>query len=145
MIGRDGGFTFLLSNLLIVATVGVSLLWQAGKVRRVARGTPAAIDPPDVLVVLGARLQGDAVSAEYAARLRRAANLVRGAGECIILIVGGRTGNASVSEAEQGRCYLVDAGVPAKCTLWKIAPPTLWRISAMPAPCCNAGAGNHWR
>jgi uncharacterized SAM-binding protein YcdF (DUF218 family) len=113
MIGSDGAFTFLLSNLLIVATAGGSLLWQAGEVRRIARATPAAIDPPDVLVVLGARLHGNAVTAEYADRLRRAANLVRRSERCSILIVGGRTGEASVSEAEQGRRYLIEAGIPA--------------------------------
>jgi uncharacterized SAM-binding protein YcdF (DUF218 family) len=113
MIGSDGAFTFVLSNLLIVCTWGASLVWQVVRVRRVARATAAATDPPPgVLMVLGVRLQKDQVTREYARRLQRAADLFAGGGDPTILVLGGRTGGASVSEAEQGRRFLVAAGIP---------------------------------
>jgi uncharacterized SAM-binding protein YcdF (DUF218 family) len=116
MIGSDGAFTFLLSNLLIAGTWGASLIWHVVRVRRIARETPAAIDPPnlmpDLVMVLGVRLRNDRVTAEYARRLQRAAALFAGGGDPTILVLGGRTGDASVSEAEQGRRFLLDAGIP---------------------------------
>ncbi|MBK8175210.1 MAG: YdcF family protein [Rhodospirillales bacterium] len=113
MIGADGLVTLLLSNLVIIGTCGASLLWNVGTVWNVARSAPVEIDPPDLLVVLGMRLQDNAVTAGYAQRLRRAAELFRVSGDATILILGGRTGGASISEAEQGRLFLIADGIPA--------------------------------
>lgn len=118
MIGSDGAFTFLLSNLFIACTLGTSLAWQVIRVRRMACQTPADIVPPDLLMVLGVRLQKNRVTPEYAMRLQRAANLFApSSAPRTILVVGGRTGSALVSEAAQGKRFLIAAGVPAECIM----------------------------
>jgi uncharacterized SAM-binding protein YcdF (DUF218 family) len=114
MMGGDGLVTLLLSNLLIVATLGLSWLWQCGRVYRIARDAPTDGVDGDLIMVLGRRLRRDQVSAEYAARLDRARHLYRQGGPRQILIVGGHTRGNRTSEAEQGRAYLQRGGVPAE-------------------------------
>jgi hypothetical protein len=74
-MGWDGLTTLLLSNLLLLATLGLSGLWWLRRVWRIARDTPYAGVEGDWVVVLGARLQDDQVAPGYARRLRRAAAL----------------------------------------------------------------------
>jgi uncharacterized SAM-binding protein YcdF (DUF218 family) len=112
MIGSDGLLTLLLANLLLIATAGASLAWQVRIVRQAARRTATDVPPLDLLLVPGVRLRDDAVTPAYAQRLDRAALLWHGGRAGEILILGGRTGRASVSEAEQGRRYLIDHGIP---------------------------------
>lgn len=105
--------TLLLSLGLIGLTAGLSLLWPLGRVYRMARRTPCDAPPCDLIVALGRRLRHDAVGKEYAERLRRAHALQQGRPRAEILLVGGKTGGARVSEAEQGRRFLLARGVPA--------------------------------
>ncbi len=111
-IGWDGLSTLLLSNLLLLATLGLSGLWWLHRVWRIARDTPCAGVGGDWVVVLGARLHRDQVAPGYARRLRRAAALYRADPRRRILLVGGRTGG-SASEAERGREFLLELGIPA--------------------------------
>lgn len=111
-MGWDGLTTLLLSNLLLLATLGLSGLWWLHRVWRIARDTPYAGVEGDWVVVLGARLQDDQVAPGHARRLRRAAALYRADPRRRILLVGGRTGGR-VSEAERGREWLIELGIPA--------------------------------
>ncbi|MCB1770259.1 MAG: YdcF family protein [Candidatus Competibacteraceae bacterium] len=111
-MGWDGLGTLLLSNVLLLATLGLSGLWLFHRVWQIARRTPAQVAENDWVVVLGARLQQDQVSDEYACRLERAAALYHTDPRRRILLVGGLTGG-SVSEAERGRQFLVAMGLPA--------------------------------
>ncbi len=111
-IGSDGGLlTFALSNLVLLGTLGLSGWWMLYHVWKVAREAPCGEVTGAWVVVLGARLRHDRVSAGYARRLRRAAGLYRVDPRRHILLAGGQTGG-SVSEAERGREFLLDLGVP---------------------------------
>lgn len=111
-IGADGFATLLLSNLLILLSAGISLSWPTWRVYRVARSTRATEPRLELAVVLGYRLREDGIAGDYARRLERAHGLhVQGHVERI-LILGGGTGAAEISEAEAGRRYLISRGVP---------------------------------
>lgn len=111
-MGWDGLTMLVLSNLVLLATAGMSGLWMLHRVWRVARNTPFAGVESDWVVVLGARLLHDRVAPGYARRLRRAAELYRADPRRRILLVGGQTGG-SVSEAERGEEFLRECGLPA--------------------------------
>ena len=111
-MGWDGLTTLLLSNLLLLATLGLSGLWWLRRVWRIAHDTPYAGVEGDWVVVLGARLQDDQVAPGHARRLRRAAALYRADPRRRILLVGGRTGGR-VSAAEGGPGWLAEHGIPA--------------------------------
>lgn len=111
-IGWDGLATLALSNLVLLATLGLSGLWRLYRVWRMARAAPFADVDGDWIVVLGARLIDDRIAPGHARRLRRAAALHRADPQRRILLAGGLTGG-SVSEAERGRQFLLELGVPA--------------------------------
>jgi len=111
-MGWDGLAMLALSNLLLLATLGLSGLWLLRRVWRIARDAPVAGVKGDWIVVLGARLIHDQVAPGYARRLRRAAALHQADPRRRILLVGGHTGG-SVSEAECGREFLLELGLPA--------------------------------
>ena len=111
-LGLDGLAMLVLSTLIIVATVGLSWLWQLLRVYRIARFTPSTAVPCGLIVVLGSRLRNDAISQDYAKRLRKARELYEQGCSRQILILGGKTGNSRNSEADQGRRFLSAQGVP---------------------------------
>lgn len=100
-IDWDGLGTFTLTLVLVVATAGLPLLIAAARVLKIGLGT--AKDPEsDLLVVFGKRLVEDRPDRDYRARLTMAARLAAGRPQHRILILGGRTRDASLSEAEAG-------------------------------------------
>ena len=111
-LGWDGLAMLLLSNLVLLATAGMSGLWWLHRVWRIARDAPFAGVEGDWVVVLGARLIHDQVAPGHTRRLRRAAALYQADPRRRILVVGGHTGG-SVSEAERGREFLRGLGIPA--------------------------------
>ncbi|MDS4028988.1 MAG: YdcF family protein [Candidatus Contendobacter sp.] len=113
-MGWDGLATLALSNLLLLATLGLSGLWLLRRVWRIACDTPVAGVEGDWVVVLGARLIHDQVAPGYARRLHRAATLYHADPRRRILLVGGYTGG-SVSEAQRGREFLGTLGLPVDC------------------------------
>jgi len=112
-VGADGLFTLMLSTIVLVATLSLSLIWPFRHVVRTARNAPVAVPPGSMLVVLGKRLVNGEVTSDYAARLDRAGKLYSEDNKHSILIVGGFTGDAVVSEAAAGSEYLVHRGVRA--------------------------------
>lgn len=111
-MGWDGLAMLALSNLVLLATAGLSGLWTLYRVWRIARDTPFAGVEGDWIVVLGARLLHDRIAPGYGRRLRRAAALYHADPRRRILLVGGHTGG-SASEAECGREFLRELGIPA--------------------------------
>jgi uncharacterized SAM-binding protein YcdF (DUF218 family) len=103
---------FLFSGFLILATVGLSFLWQFAYIIRMARSPWAGLDSESILVVLGARLHSGQVSVDYAKRLDRALSLWRLNPSIKFVIVGGRTDQSPFTEAQKGRNFLMDWGVP---------------------------------
>ena len=110
-IGADGLFTLLLSNIFLVATVGLSLGWPLLYVIRVGRNASIMAQPDSVLVVLGMRLSNREIDGDYKMRLNRATKLYVDDDNRYILIVGGITGTSLVSEAIRGKEYLISCGV----------------------------------
>lgn len=110
-MGRDGWFTLLLSNILILLLGGASLLWSAFGVLRQARNAPH-VCAGDVALVLvpGMRLLAGKPNADFRSRLQRA-RLLHQQGERVILIMGGVTGVEGVSEAAAGRDFLLELSV----------------------------------
>ncbi len=112
-MGWDGLAMLLLSNLVLLATLGSSGLWQFRRVWRIARAAPATVaEDGGWVLVLGLRLRSDQVTPDYARRLQRAAALYQTDPRRRLLLVGGRTGG-TVSEAERGRQFLLEKGIPA--------------------------------
>lgn len=76
---------------------------------RAADGTE--FSPSDVILVLGRRLQNDRPTQVFEARLDHAARLWHEGKAPRIVIAGGLTGKANVSEAEVGRERLLKHGI----------------------------------
>jgi len=113
-IGADGLATLLLSNLVLVATLGLSLGWPLRHVVRTARNASVLAPAGSLLVVLGMRLREGVVTPDYALRLERARQLYSDNNSRYIMIVGGVTGAIAVSEAAAGSEYLVSRGLDAE-------------------------------
>ncbi|MBR0656996.1 YdcF family protein [Plastoroseomonas arctica] len=109
-LGPDGAFTALLSLLVVLGSLGVTLLLVFTQVRRVARASPVTGQGARALV-LGFRLTGGAPCAVYQARLLRAARLAADDPRMVLVLLGGVTDGNTVSEAAAGRDFLSAHGV----------------------------------
>lgn len=78
-------------------------------------------------IVLGAALAGDAPPPNLRARLDHALDLYRRGQVRRIILTGGRTPGASVSEAAAGRRYLLDRGLAAEALLLEEASTSTWQ------------------
>jgi uncharacterized SAM-binding protein YcdF (DUF218 family) len=117
LVGADGYLTLGMSSVVIVATCGISWLWQLIRVLRLARLPFAAPAKAEVGVVLGFRLDEDRVCRNYAMRLERARALYFKGIIQRVLIVGGRISCGTMSEAEAGRVYLKARNMPDEAIL----------------------------
>lgn len=116
-IGVDGYLTLLLSNLVLLLSGGLYWCWLLGRVFRVAKNTGTAPVRCDAISVLGMRLDHNAVRSEYVQRLKRAKCLFDAGAAQKILVIGGLTGDSTISEAQGGKDYLVQLGIAADCIL----------------------------
>ncbi len=112
MLEGDGVFTLLLSNLVLIATFCVPLLFCFSRVLRVAQGASSDSTSGGLLVILGLCLKDNQATEDFISRLDRALLLYREMDDKKILLLGGVTKGNSVSEAECGRAYLLSRGVP---------------------------------
>lgn len=112
-LGPVGAWTLLLSTLLVVGSAGLSWLLMFWHARQVAVRTPTSVPVHGWILVLGKRLLGATVTCEFAERLRRAETLYRAADKADIMVMGGHTAEGPFSEAEQGRNFLLQRGLPA--------------------------------
>ena len=110
-IGMDGLSMLALSNLMIVSTGCISLLWLLRHVSTVARITATDVKVQDIILVLGSRLIAGSPTQTYRERLQRAAALFRRNPQSRILILGGQTDDSGISEAQAGRTFLRGLGV----------------------------------
>jgi len=111
-LGPGGLASFLLAAGGSLLLLGLPVGWRLRRVLREATGDP--LEPADAILVLGRRLQADRPTAVFEARLAHAADLWRRGLAPRILVAGGITGGASRSEAEAGRAWLLDHGLPAE-------------------------------
>jgi uncharacterized SAM-binding protein YcdF (DUF218 family) len=107
---RHGWAVRLIGGAVLIAAIIVG--GTAFRVWQVARVDDR--QPADAVVVLGAAQYDGTPSSIFAARLRHAEALYEdGIAPRIVTTGGGRAGDVT-TEAEAGRRYLIDRGVPAK-------------------------------
>lgn len=105
-LGREGFFSFLLSNASIIMTAGLLWLYRFYEVARIAVRAPVSCKCTGWIMVLGRHL-----IEEYNGRLQRVTELARAEPGCKILVLGGKTQEHAVSEAQYGRGYLIEQGI----------------------------------
>ncbi len=101
--------SFSLSALTAVLGLGLPVLYRLHQVLRAAAADAAA--PADLVVVLGRTLRNDRPTAVFRARLDHAHRLVASGLAPRVLVTGGLTGDARITEAEAGALYLEGQGL----------------------------------
>ncbi|WNV77035.1 YdcF family protein [Geodermatophilus sp. DSM 44513] len=107
LVGRAVG-ALLLATVLLVVSTATAIWWTA---RQDAR--PAS----DAVVVLGSAQYNGVPSSIFEARLEHALALYADGVAPVVVTVGGRADGDQFSEAESGRAYLAEAGVPEDALL----------------------------
>ena len=98
----------VLAALLLVASTAAAIWWTA---RQDAR--PAS----DAIVVLGSAQYNGVPSSIFEARLEHALRLWEDGVAPVVVTVGGKAAGDQFTEAEAGRDYLADAGIPGDALL----------------------------
>jgi uncharacterized SAM-binding protein YcdF (DUF218 family) len=106
-VARVFGAAVLAAVLLVVSTAA-AIWWTA---RQDAR--PGS----DAIVVLGSAQYNGVPSSIFEARLEHALSLWEDGVAPVVVTVGGKAAGDQFTEAEAGRDYLLDAGVPAEALL----------------------------
>jgi uncharacterized SAM-binding protein YcdF (DUF218 family) len=114
-LGPGGLASFTLASGSVLLLLGLPLCWRLAQVLRGARGDAAV--PADAILVLGRKLEDDAPSPVFIARLAHAESLWRAGLAPRVIVAGGLTGRASLSEAEAGRAWLAERGLPPEAIL----------------------------
>jgi uncharacterized SAM-binding protein YcdF (DUF218 family) len=107
----DGLLTFSLSNLILVASAGLSGLVGLAWSYRIARRAPATATGMDAILVPGQRLGALGLPADFLLRLGRAEQLHHAGAGVPIVLLGGKTRSDAPSEARTAMTYLRDRGV----------------------------------
>jgi uncharacterized SAM-binding protein YcdF (DUF218 family) len=98
----------VLALLLLVASTALAIWWTAREDSR-----PSS----DAIVVLGSAQYNGVPSSIFEARLAHAKSLYEAGVAPVIVTVGGKETGDKFTEAEAGRDYLANAGVPRKALL----------------------------
>ena len=109
-LGPGGAASLGWALLSCLGLLGLPWLYRSAQVLRGTRGDESGV--ADAILVLGRRLEGDALTAVFEARLAPAESLWRAGLAPRIFVAGGTTGPASRSEAEAGREWLLARGIP---------------------------------
>jgi uncharacterized SAM-binding protein YcdF (DUF218 family) len=102
--------SFLAASSTAVLGLGLPIAWRLRQVLAIARRDDR--EPADLILVLGRTLVDDRPAPVFVARLAHAAELYRLGRAPRIVVAGGLTGRATRTEAEAGRDWLVEQGVP---------------------------------
>ncbi|MFK5984659.1 MAG: YdcF family protein [Pseudomonadota bacterium] len=117
-IGWNGVITFIFSNLVILFSLGISLLWSLIKVLLMAK--LSTIEPRSTdfkfILVAGIKLENNKPGSDFILRLKRALVLFNNNPQQL-LILGGVTNNNTISEAEVGADFLHAKNVEKKYIL----------------------------
>ena len=98
----------VLAFLLLITSTALAIWWNARQDSR-----PSS----DAIVVLGSAQYNGVPSSIFAARLEHAIRLYDAGVAPVIVTVGGKATGDQFTEAEAGRDYLANAGVPGKALL----------------------------
>jgi uncharacterized SAM-binding protein YcdF (DUF218 family) len=98
----------VLAVLLLVASTAAAIWWTARQDSR---------PQSDAIVVLGSAQYNGVPSSIFAARLEHAVSLWEDGVAPVVVTVGGKAAGDQFTEAESGRDYLMDAGIPGESLL----------------------------
>jgi len=110
-IGFDGIAMLLLSLAIIILTGGLSYFYFLWNTFTTAKNSPSYITDTNIVLVLGMRLTKNRVNFLYQQRLDKAAELLSSQPSLTVIILGGLTGNATITEAQAGKNYLLQKGI----------------------------------
>lgn len=102
----DGYAMLLLSSFFMIATAGVSYLYYFKKIFNTAKNETSSCDNGGVIFVLGKKLKNEKPDKEYVQRLERVQNILNQYDDTSVIILGGKTGSATISEAYAGKLFL---------------------------------------
>jgi uncharacterized SAM-binding protein YcdF (DUF218 family) len=123
----------VLALLLLVTSTALAIWWNARQDSR---------PPSDAIVVLGSAQYNGVPSSIFEARLEHAKALYKAGVAPVIVTVGGKATGDQFTEAEAGRDYLANAGVPSRALL--AVPKGVDTLESMRA--VSAAFGLHgWR
>ncbi len=116
--GWDGLSTFIVSNILLLATLGLWFLYLFLKTLTIAYTTKTFLMTKKTCLVAGLRLDNEQPTEGFIARLDRVLCLSQQANsagdEIQIIVLGGLTGDNRISEAQAGADYLRTQGIDEK-------------------------------
>ena len=110
-IDTDGYLMLLLSVFVIFATAGISYLIYLRKIYLSAKHTKTYCQNNKMICVLGKKLFNDKPDDEYLLRLERARNILDCGDSSEVVLLGGKTGRATISEAYAGKEYLIKKSI----------------------------------
>jgi uncharacterized SAM-binding protein YcdF (DUF218 family) len=110
IVDWDGLFTFLLTLLLLLLTLGIPLLITLLTVHRTAVSANTTTTAKQLLV-FGKKLQQQQIDADYRLRLHKAAQLMQEDPERQLLLLGGAVEAGQLSESSAGEQFLRSQGV----------------------------------
>lgn len=128
-IDIDGYSMFVLSGLVMIATAGISFLFCFKKIFQTANKTTHDCEENVVLCVLGKKLINNKPDSEYLLRLHRASHILNNDEQSNAILLGGKTGKASISEALAGKEILLSNNIdPSRINLEEASINTLENI-----------------
>jgi uncharacterized SAM-binding protein YcdF (DUF218 family) len=117
----EGVSTLIVSNIILILTGGLLFFYLLGKTIVIARQTKSSTEIKknkrimqyQILLIAGFKLNNNQLNIEYQTRLQSAVNYLSLTAQqsIVVIILGGRTGNNHVSEAQVGKNYLVAQGI----------------------------------
>lgn len=106
-IDTDGYLMLFLSVFVIFATAGISYLFYFRKTYLFAKQAKTSCANNKIICVLGKKLFNNKPDDEYVARLERARIILQYDDSAEVMLLGGQTGMAVISEAHAGKEYLI--------------------------------------
>jgi len=107
-IDFDGYAMLLLSLVAMIATAGISYALCFKKIFKTAKSETHQCENDVMLFVLGKKLQNNQPDSEYMQRLKRAHTILNKHDDSQVIVLGGKTGDAPITEAYAGKCFLQD-------------------------------------
>lgn len=104
-IDIDGYATLLISTVLMVATAGLSYAYCFRKIFSTAKNETHYCDNNVMVFVLGKKLINNKPDSEYVQRLERAVNILTENEDSQVIVLGGKTGDATITEAYVGKIF----------------------------------------
>ena len=113
-IDTDGYLMFFLSIFVVFATAGISYIYYFRKTYLFAKQANTTCENNKMICVLGKKLYNDKPDDEYLLRLERARIILVSDERTEVMLLGGQTGTAMISEAHAGKEYLVNKKIETR-------------------------------